>query len=460
MLRLRKYSDITLIISSSTLPRFMTSFHLIVLGVGIMIGNGTYVLPGIGASQYAGPSLMLSFVIGGLLCAMIAMVYSELATLLPVNGSIYRFAQLSLGEFAAWITGWFLILEFASAIISQVNSWSLSMTHLIQLSGFDIPRELTIPLASGGIVDVPGMAIMIIITLILIFGAKNGIRFMIIFTSANLIIILVMIIWLIPSVNPQNWDPFLPYGWRGMMNGATIAVFSIIGFDIVINASQETKNPRRDMPIGVFGSLSIVALLYIIIISVMTGCASYLALNSDMPWSIVLEHSNFPLSKILPVCGVIISCAVCAFGCLYSLSRQVLAMAEDGLFPLLPNKSSVQNRFSYRTVSAIGIILTLIIGFGNSDTFVELTLGALLCFIIAPILLLISRRQFPDKARYYKCPIPVLATIIIITISGYLLSLLSTLTWMLFGAWFIIGIFIYIFYGYRHSTFNAKSTKG
>lgn len=456
MLRLRKYSDITLIISSSTLPRFMTSFHLIVLGVGIMIGNGTYVLPGIGASQYAGPSLMLSFVIGGLLCAMIAMVYSELAALLPVNGSIYRFAQLSLGEFAAWITGWFLILEFSSAIISQVNSWSISMTYFIKLSGFDIPRELSLPLASGGIADIPGMLIMIIITLILMLGAKNGIRFMIFFTSVNLLIILVMIIWLIPSVNPQNWDPFLPYGLRGMFNGSIFAVFSIIGFDIIINASQETKNPRRDMPIGVFGSLSLIAVLYIVIISVMTGNASYLSLNSDMPWSIVLENSSFPLSKILPICGVIISCAVCAFGCLYSLSRQVLAMAEDGLFPLLPNKSSVKNRFSYRTIAAIGTILTLIVGFGYSDTLVELTLGALLCYIIAPILLLISRRQFPDKARYYKCPIPIIAAIIIIAISAYLLSLLSAIVWILFGVWFIIGTAIYIFYGYRHSTFKQK----
>ncbi len=436
------------------LHRALNAFDLTVLGIGAIIGVGIFVLTGTAAAHYSGPGVVLSFVISGLACLFTALCYAEFASLIPVSGSAYNYAYSTLGEAIAWIIGWDLILEYIVACIAIAIGWSGYFVNIMKAMGLSLPvwcssAPGTIP---GAVINLPAILIVLFLTGMLVIGIKESVRFTALMVFVKLVTVLIFIGVGVVNIQPANWVPFLPYGLHGVMTGAAIIFFAYIGFDAVSTAAEETKNPQKNMPIGIMLSLAVCTVLYIVVSGILTGIVSYKELNHPAPVAHALNLIGYSWGSALVSVGAVSGITSVLLVMLMGQPRIFFSMSRDGL--LWPWISKVHPRFRTPYVSQIltGVVVACFAGFLDIGTAAELcNIGTLFAFSIVCGGIVVLRYTHPELKRSFKCPLVPWVPLLGISFCAGLMLSLPRLTWIRFVSWLIAGLAIYFSYGIRHS---------
>ena len=435
------------------LKRTLTAFSITLLGIGAIVGTGIFVLTGVAAAKYAGPGLILSFIVAGIASGLAAICYAEFASTVPIAGSAYTYSYATLGEMVAWIIGWDLILEYAVGAAAVSIGWSGYIVDLLKSAlGITIPKALTVSPFSGGIINLPAFLVILLITALLVLGTSESTRINNIIVGVKLVVIAFFLIIGFGHVNPANWNPFLPFGAGGIFRGASIIFFAYIGFDQISTSAEEARNPSKDLPLGIFLSLLVCTVLYILVTAVLTGMVSYTKLDVASPVShaLILVGLNAAGSVISfgAVCGLTTVLIVL----LYGQSRIFFSMARDGLLPKL--FSHVHPRFHtpYASSLLIGAFVALIAGLTPIDVVAELTnIGTLAAFVLVSAAVLILRRTQPDLRRGYRVPFVPLIPILSVIASLVLIVSLPLVTILRFVVWLAVGMVVYLLYSRHHS---------
>jgi APA family basic amino acid/polyamine antiporter len=441
------------------LTKVLGPLDLVMMGIGAIVGTGIFVLTGTGAVT-AGPAISLSFVVAAIACCFAALCYTEFASTVPVAGSIYTYTYATLGELAAWMIGWDLLLEYGLACSAVAVGWSGYFQSLIGGFGIQLPTVLTAaPGAIPGVhtlFNLPALVIMLVLTALLAWGVRESARVNNVMVIIKISVVLLFIFVGARHVTPANWHPYMPFGVHGMLSAAALVFFAFIGFDAVTAAAEEVKRPKRDLPIGIIGSLVACALLYVIVSAIMTGIVPYQKfLGIDHPVSLALQYAGenwvagfVDLGAILGMTTVIL---VMAFG----QTRILFAMSRDGLLP--KRLSTVHPRFHtpFFATWLVGIVFGLIAAAFPLNVLTELiNIGTLAAFSLVSIAVVILRKKRPDLPRAFRCPgvpvVPALAVIFCVTLMAYL----SLTTWIAFGIWLAIGLVIYFAYARKRSLLN------
>lgn len=438
--------------AQNTLKRSLGALDVILLGVGIIIGTGIFVLTGVAAAQYAGPALMLSFVIASATCAFVSLAYSELAAMIPIAGSSYTYTYSSIGEFFAWLVGWNLILEYSVGASAVAGGWSAYTVGLLKTAGAELPPALTAVPAEGGFVNLPAVLITLFLTYLLVLGIKESTTVNKVLVGVKFIAIFVFLLLAGPKVDVTNWTPFMPFGFAGVSAGAAVIFFAYLGFDSVATAAEETKNPTRDMPIGIIGSLIVCTLLYVAVSGVMTGVVSYKELDNAEPVSFVLRSIGYNFGSAIVGTGAIAGLTTVLLVMMYAQTRAFFAMSRDGLIPKSVCKVHQKYNTPHRITVLVGVVVALISGFTPIHIVAEMcSIGTLFAFIVSSVGVVVMRYKYPEAKRPFRCPwVKVTATLAVVS-CFYVMLNLSWMTWERFFVWTVAGIAIYFAYGYRHS---------
>lgn len=466
---------------SKTLKRVLGPWGLIALGVGVIIGAGLFSITGTVAAEYAGPAITLSFVIAALGCCFAGLCYAEFASMIPISGSAYTYSYATMGELIAWIIGWDLVLEYTVAATTVSISWSRYLVVFLQTLGVELPHELVACPWDGGIVNIPAAVIVVIMSLFLIRGTEESATFngIIVFLKVAVIVLFVVLGW--KFIRTENYIPYIPentgvlgeFGFSGILRGAAIVFFAFLGFDAVSTAAQETKNPRRNMPIGILASLLICTILYVVFAHVMTGVAHYTAFHGQQgiaPVAVAIEHMgtvspNGTLMPAYPWMNKAIILAILFGYCsvimvtLLGQSRVFLSMSKDGLLP--PFFSKIHPRFRTPAHSNVlfMILVALMAAFVPAQVAGEMTsIGTLLAFTLVCAAVLVVRRTMPDAPRAFKTPfvpyVPILGILTCVT----MMCFLPADTWIRLVLWMLIGVDVYVSYGVKHSVLEPNQT--
>ena len=468
------------------LKRALGPMALTLLGIGAIIGTGIFVLTGTVAAQNAGPAVVLSFVFAGIASIFAALCYSEFAALVPIAGSAYTYGYATLGEFIAWIIGWDLILEYGLSATTVAIGWSGYVVSLLNGLGIHIPpafsaaRGLCVPVGGGSAVaavagtcdgiaggpfvtaifNMPAVIIVALVTALLVVGVKESanINSVIVFVKVAVVVLFISLAF--SAVNTANWHPFIPpnegardaFGFTGVVAGAGVVFFAYIGFDSVSTAAQEAKNPQRDMPIAIIGSLLICTVLYIIVSAIATGVVPYRELNVPDPIARVADAAGLGFFSTLIKIGAIAGLSSVILVQLYGQSRVFFSMSNDGLLPPVVAKVHPKFRTPYITQIIIGIAVAIPAGFLTVREAGSLvSIGTLLAFAIVCAGVLVLRIRDPKLARPFKTPLVWFVAPAGVLSAFYLMWYLPWRTWERLFIWLAIGLVLYFLYGYRNS---------
>ncbi len=466
------------------LRRVLGPYSLTALGIGTIIGAGIFVVVGTVAHDKTGPAIIGSFLVSGVACVFAALCYAEFASMAPVAGSAYTYAYTTLGEVFAWIIGWDLVLEYTMSASSVAHGWSHYFQNFIGLFGLSIPEALSRApfdtniatghlMATGTVIDLPALVISTILTIILVIGIRESARFNAAMVIIKLLVVLFVIVVGAFYVNPANWHPFAPYGWKGlsffgemfvwgagpggqpigMLAGAGIIFFAYIGFDAVSTHAEEAHNPHRDVPFGIIASLLICTVLYIAVAVVLTGMVSYKDIDIDAPVSAAFKTVGLPWAQFIVSIGALAGLTSVQMVLMLSQPRVLLAMARDGLLPAsffgaVHPKFRTPWKSTILTGVAVGLFSALI----PLRVLLELVnIGTLLAFVIVCVAVLIMRRIAPDAKRPFRCPWSPLIPLLGAGFCTILMFSLPSSNWWRLLLWLIAGLIIYMFYGRHHS---------
>lgn len=439
----------------SGLTRNLSAFDLVFLGIGSVIGTGIFVLTGIGAALYAGPGISLSFVMASIACAFAGLAYAEYASMVPVAGSAYAYTYASLGEFLAFIVGWNLILEYTVTCSTVAAGWSGYVVGLLASGGIELPVAFTKVPEEGGIINIPAIAITMFLCILLVRGTKETVMVNRILVFVKLAVIAIFFVLAIPNVDPMNWDPFLPYGVQGISAGAAIVFFAYIGFDAVATSAEEAKNPSRDLPIGILGSLIVCAILYFFVALVLTGIVPYSDLNTPEPVAYALRVIGYPIGSAIVAVGAICGITTVLLVLLYGQARIFFALSRDGMIPAGICKIHKLYRTPYLVTIGGCILVAIIAGFAPIHLIAEMAnIGTLSAFFIAGFGVLYLRIKRPEVPRGFRCPAIYFVSPMAMICCGYLMYNLPIHTWIRFVVWCVIGFIVYFGYSYKHSKLN------
>jgi APA family basic amino acid/polyamine antiporter len=458
------------------LKRTLSAANLVSLGIGCIIGAGIFVMTGQAAAQYAGPAIILSFVIAGLCCAFAGLCYAELASMLPVSGSAYSYSYASLGELFAWIMGWLLLLEYGVAASTVAVGWSGYLVSFLGNFGIVIPVWLTTPtleldltthtITNTGGFNLPAMLGILAMTWLLVTGVKESATVNNVIVAVKLTVVLLFVAIGIFHVNPENWTPFIPentgvdgqYGWSGILRGAGVVFFAYVGFEAVSTAAQEARNPKRDVPIGILGSLLVCTVLYMLVALVLTGLVPYDTLNVPDPIAKAVDAIQLPWLSFLIKIGAIAGLTSVMMVLLYGQTRIFYTMARDGLMP--PAFAKVHPK--YQTPWINTILVGSIIGVVAATTPISIlgdlvSLGTLTAFAIICFTVLYLRKKEPNMARPFTVPFSPYFPILGILFCAYLIfGLLSNpVTVQFYIVYLAIGVAVYFAYSCKHSKLRA-----
>jgi APA family basic amino acid/polyamine antiporter len=423
------------------------------MGIGAIIGTGIFVLTGVAAARYAGPGLVLSFVVAGVVSALAALCYAEFASTVPIAGSAYTYSYATLGELVAWIIGWDLILEYAVGAAAVGIGWSAYFTDFLHsVFGLNLPKALTASPWSGGVIDLPALLIILAITALLVRGTQESSRFNNTVVAIKVLIVLFFIAVGVWHIHTYNWTPFLPFGPGGIFNGAAIIFFAYIGFDQISTSAEETRNPARDMPRGILLSLAICTLLYIAVAAILTGMVSYKLLNVASPVShaMILVGLNWAgaIISVGAICGLTTVLLVLLFG----QSRIFFSMSRDGLLPTAFARVHPTFRTPWISTLIVGAAVALIAGLTPIDVVAELTnIGTLSAFVLVGVGILVLRRTQPNLRRGFRVPWVPWIPLLSIVASFVLIVSLPLVTIIRFVVWLALGLAIYFLYSRFHS---------
>ena len=441
---------------NSGLTRNLSAFDLVFLGIGSVIGTGIFVLTGVGAALYAGPGISLSFVLASIACAFAGLAYAEYASMVPVAGSAYAYTYASLGEFLAFIVGWNLILEYTVTCSTVAAGWSGYVVGLLASGGIDLPVAFTKVPEEGGIINVPAILITMFLCILLVRGTKETVMINRILVFVKLAVIVIFFVLAVPNVDPTNWDPFLPYGTQGISAGAAIVFFAYIGFDAVATSAEEAKNPSRDLPIRILGSLRVCAVLYFFVALVLTGVVPYTDLNNAEPVAYALRVIGYPIGSAIVAVGAICGITTVLLVLLYGQARIFFALSRDGMIPAGICKIHKLYRTPYLVTIGGCILVSIIAGFAPIHLIAEMAnIGTLSAFFIAGFGVLYLRIKRPDIKRGFKCPAIYFVAPMAMICCGYLMYNLPIHTWIRFVVWCGIGFVVYFGYSYKHSKLES-----
>lgn len=511
LFRRKSLAELMPVEDGTGLNRALTATNLVLLGIGAIIGAGIFVLTGTAAAQYAGPAIVYSFILAGAGCLFAGLCYAEFASMIPVAGSAYTYGYATLGELVAWIIGWDLILEYLFAASTVAVGWSGYFTAFMASLGFHLPPSLTgapftvvgthtlvpaqvcVDPATGGvavdavthtavtvancvaggftlgagIVNLPAVVLVLLLTALLVVGIKESAKFNNIIVFVKVAIVLLVIAFGIKYVNTANWVPFVPpntgefghFGWSGVLRGAGVIFFAYIGFDAVSTAAQEAKNPQRDLPIGILGSLAVCTVLYIAMALVMTGMAHYTELNVPHPVFVAIQKAGPALAWLgfLVNIGAIAGLSSVVLVMLMGQPRIFYSMSRDGLLPAVFGKVHPKFRTPYIATIITGLVAAAVAGIFPIGLLGELvSIGTLLAFVIVCGGILVLRHTQPDLHRPFRTPWVPVVPILGILICGYMMYGLPKDTWIRLIVWMALGLAIYFLYGIRHSVLNKR----
>jgi APA family basic amino acid/polyamine antiporter len=489
-----------------SLRRALGPFNLITLGIGAIIGAGIFVLTGNAAAQNAGPAIVVSFILCGAVCAFAGLCYAEFASLIPIAGSAYTYGYATLGEIFAWIIGWDLILEYAFGAATVASGWSGYLVSFLEDLGVRIPPQLittpgtemvlyrghwaalftlrqalatagvdpaTLPHAKG-VFDLVAFLAIAAISAILVVGIKESANFnsAIVATKVAIVIVFIgiaaMYVLRHPSVAAANWHPFLPpntgkfgqFGWSGVARGMSVIFFAYIGFDAVSTAAQEARNPQKDMPVGIIGSLVVCTVLYILVSGLLTAVVPYTELNVAAPVAIGIDATGVRWGSFLVKVGAIAGLGSVMLVMLLGQSRVFYSMSRDGLLPRWAGAIHPRFRTPWITSIVVGVFVACfasLIPIG--DLAVLVNIGTMLAFVIVSAGVWILRVRRPDLPRPFKTPLVPLVPILGIATSLGAMVFLPVETWLRLGIWLVIGLVVYVFYGRTHSKVRNASTQ-
>ncbi|GHT78763.1 putative amino acid permease YhdG [Actinomycetota bacterium] len=446
--------------NSSSLKRDLTAFDLTMMGVGVIIGSGIFVVTGVAAADYAGPGLILSFLLAGVACGCAALCYAELASSIPSSGSSYTFAYAGLGEIFGWFIGWCLTLEYVVAMSAIAVGWSAYVNSIFISCGIYLPKFLTVDFLSGGGINLPAVVIISLMALLQLRGTKESARFNQILVFIKIGVILLFIVLVATHIDITNYQPFLPYGFEGVFSGAAIVFFAYLGFDVLANSAEETKNPQRNLPLGIIWSLVIATVLYIIVTLMLTGVVPYDAYSGvAAPVAFALTKVGVNWGSAIVSVGAIAGLSTGVLMLLGSQSRLLFAMSRDGLLPKRLSKLS-KHKVPKVSILLIWLLGSILAGALPISNIAELcNIGTLWAFFFVSVAVLVLRKTKPDLQRDFKVPLVPLIPVVAMVLCAFLSIQLATITWLAFLAWTIIGFAIYFGYGRRHSQLGKDLEK-
>jgi len=448
------------------LKRCLSAWDLTFLGVGAIIGTGIFVLTGIAAATQAGPAVVLSFIIAGLACAFAALSYAELSSSVGGCGSAYGYSYAAFGELIAFIIGWDLLLEYGISVAAVANGWSGYFNNALTAIGMPLPDMLTKAPKLGGIVNLPASAIILLLMGLLIVGVKHSAKANNAMVAVKLITISIFIGIAVFNVHPDNWHPFMPFGWfqtlpdgktTGVLAGSSLVFFAYVGFDAVSTAAEEAKNPQRDLPFGIVTSLAFCTVIYIIVAGLLTGVVPYTDLNVSSPVAHALTLIGFNGASALISTGVIAGLTTVMLVLYYGLTRIIFAMSRDGLLSPFFSEVNVKTQTPIRVIVLCGVIIALIAGFMPLGDLAELVnIGTLAAFVLVCLGVIVLRITKPDMERPFRTPFSPLFPVLGMLSCGALMAFLPSITWLRFVIWLVIGLIVYFSYSMNHSKL-AKS---
>jgi basic amino acid/polyamine antiporter, APA family len=476
---------------AQSLKRVLGAGDLIMLAIGAVIGAGIFssigtaaageMLPSGEVVRYgAGPALIFSFILLGIVCGLAALCYAELAAMIPQAGSAYAYSYATLGELIAWIIGWDLILEYAVGNIAVAIAWSGYFMSLLSGFGVTVPLWLThgyrtALLSSdpavhallqtaprvGGIpflVNIPAAVIVMAITWLLYIGVRESARANNLMVGVKLLVLSFFVVLGGMHIDPANYRPFAPNGWAGIHQGAAIVFFAYIGFDAISTAAEETKNPQRNMPIGILGGLAICTLIYVIVGIVATGLVPYQQLKASDPLAKALEVAGMPTASWIVSFGAVVSLSAVLLVFQYGQPRIFLAMARDGLLPGWASRIHPKYRTPHITTLVTGIVVALGSLVMDENEIYDLTnIGTLAAFAIVCMGVLVLRYKDPDRSRPFRVPLVWPVAILGAAACVYTMIGLPTHAWERFAVWLAVGLLLYFVFGYRNSTLRRRA---
>lgn len=458
-----------------TLRRSLTSTSLIMLGIGAIIGAGLFSLTGIAAAEHAGPAVTLSFILAAVACAFAGLCYAEFASMIPVAGSAYTYSYATMGEFMAWIIGWDLVLEYALGAATVGVSWSRYFLELLNKFGVHLPHSLicspweTLKLGDGtiiegGIINLPAIFIVSLLSLLLIRGTKESATMNNILVVVKVMVVLLFIALGWNYIDSANYVPYIPentgvkgqFGWSGVVAGAATVFFAFIGFDAVSTAAQEAKNPQKGMPIGILGSLIICTILYVLFSHVMTGLVNYKDFANDAkPAATAFAKTGYGFLQNGLIIAILAGYTSVILVMLMGQSRVFYSMSKDGLLPKMFSDVHSTMRTPWKTNIFFMVFVSLFAGFVPvSDLGHMVSIGTLLAFSLVCLGVLIMRKKMPEVPRAFKTPLMPFVPIAGILVCVYLMSALPMESWVRLVIWMALGVAIYFFYGKKNSKLN------
>ncbi len=465
------------------LKKALGPLDLMLFGIGVIIGTGLFVLTGEAAAGYAGPAVALSFVVGGIVCALAALCYAEFASTVPVAGSAYTFSYAALGEFVAWLIGWDLILEFTIGAAVVAKGWSGYLVSVLELVGIKLPPGLYAA-TEGFSHDFVALLVVALVTTILVIGIKLSSQFNMVITTIKILVTVFIIGYGIFFIKAANLTPFIPppkpggedlqafvlpsllgidtiYGVTGIFTAAALVFFAYIGFDIVATTSEEARNPQRDLPIGILGSLGICTVFYILASIVFTGLKPYQDLATAAPAATALQVTPLPAVELIVSLAILIGLTVVVMILILGQSRVAFAMSRDNLLPLWFSRVHPRFRTPHRITIITGTVAALLAFWLPLTALAELVnIGTLAAFVLVSIGVIVLRRTRPDLPRAFKVPgypvVPILAAISCFGLMGFL----TAGTWVRFFVWIAIGIVFYFAYSRSHSRLGRDQAAG
>ena len=465
--------------SERSLKKTLGPYRLIALGLGAIIGAGLFSITGLAAGSYAGPSITLSFLISAAGCCFAGLCYAEFASMIPVAGSAYTYSYATLGEFIAWVIGWDLVLEYAIASATVSISWSMYFVKLLEGFQIHLPIELTACPWEGGWVNLPAAFIVILISLLLIRGTEtsSSVNSVIVVLKVAVVIAFIALGW--KYIRSENYVPYIPentgqwgeFGFSGILRASAVVFFAFLGFDAVSTAAQETKNPKKNMPIGILGSLLICTILYILFAYVLTGVANYTAFRGRdgiAPVAIAIDHMGeilpdgniqpaFPWLNKAIIVAILAGYSSVILVMLLGQSRIFYSMSRDGLLPKLFSEVHPKYRSTYKSNLVFLVLLSLFTMLVPAHVAGELvSIGTLLAFIIVCIGIMVMRKKQPDAPRAFKTPAVPVVPILGILICLFMMLSLPFDTWIRLILWMLLGHDIYVFYSSRKSNLGSK----
>lgn len=470
---------------ANNLKKTLGTWGLIALGIGAIIGAGLFSITGMAAANYAGPSIMFSFLIAAMGCAFAGLCYAEFASMIPVAGSAYTYSYATMGEYIAWIIGWDLVLEYAVGAATVASSWSGYLNALLGNFGYSLPHELINTPFDGGWLNLPAVFIVFITSLVLIKGTSESAFVNAIIVILKVSIVIVFIVVGFKYVKPENHMPLIPdntgnfgeFGFSGIIRAAAVVFFAYIGFDAVSTAAQETKNPKKSMPIGIMGSLLICTILYVAFAYVMTGVVDYRAFtagdaNSHLaPVAIAIDNMGsvdasgaiipaYPWLNTSIIIAILLGYASVILVLLLGQSRVFYSMSKDGLLPKVFSSVHPKFRTPYKSNLFFLVFVSAFAAFIPGRVVGEMTsIGTLFAFILVCTGVMVMRKSMPDAPRSFKTPLVPLVPVLGIITCFFMMAFLPLDTWVRLVIWMIIGLDLYYFYGAKHSLLNKTGNK-